>query len=107
MIAISKDCYEKLNTNLVTRTEIHNYFCKHLIRRGVWKGSCEAYLPVLKILMTEELDSADDPRGLILWRLKEYGVGNLDVWPKSAHQSPKPYHSTVSVKEAVKRIKGS
>ena len=106
---ISPSAFEELDTDLFSRDEIGDSYCKHAIRRGTCPlkkgGSCQDCVPALKTLLTTDLDSARDLKRLIFWRLNMYGLGRIDVWPAREVNGPKSYHSTVNLQEAVERVK--
>ena len=105
---ISPSAFEKLNTDLFSQNEIGDSYCKHAIRRGTCPlkrgGSCQDCVPALKVLLATDLDNARDLKMLVFWRLNMYGLGKIDVWPSQQNKRPKPYHSTVSLQEAVERV---
>jgi len=105
---ISPSAYEELDTDLLTRAEIGDSYCKHSIRCGtcpLQRGeSCHDCVPTLKILLNEDMDKARDPKMYAFWRLNLCGLGKIDVWPEQNTKRPKSYHSVVSLQEAVERI---
>lgn len=109
---ISKFFFDRLNLEDRYEDIVSNYYCSHLTRKNkcprLHERTCAACVPVLRSLTKGGMESVETKEPLIKWRLKEYGMGRLDVWYSEQKETVRGYHRDVnplsSPQELIKRL---
>jgi hypothetical protein len=96
------------------RDDVEPYFCWGMFGKKRCPkangGNCETCFPILKVLSSEELDTARNRKAVIHWRLKQYVLGEMDVHVAEPKKHPNRWDYTIdpthNASEIVQRLGG-
>jgi len=96
---------DKLGVNI---NYMENGYCLRMERKALCsmakEGNCDRCFPYLRIIVTEDLDSAENKAALVMWRMKAFAIGELNVYTSLPKKQIRSYHQYVDpIKELAKR----
>jgi hypothetical protein len=99
-IRLNHDLISALDCQHITPNDVWKFYCLNKINRGQCpqqRGeTCQACRAALKTIVDYDTAEADDPRGLIIWRMIRSSQGDLSFWVSEPKSPVKRYHNTTN-----------
>lgn len=87
-----------------------NGYCNRMEHDGrcsmAKRGNCDLCFPELKVIVTEDLDSAENIPAVIMWRMKAYAKREINVYASAPKKPVLPEHEYVDPIKGVLRELG-